>query len=127
LNRLHHAGASGAVRTPALSVSAGNFLVGFRRRQPLPGRCANRKDTCMSVSIDWADKAHTSVVYTFSGKWTWDEFYDCWAWLRTAMDSADAKVSVIMDVRATRYVPPDVFNHIRAILMQLHPNFSRAA
>jgi hypothetical protein len=81
----------------------------------------------MTVTIDWADEAMTSVVYTFNGRWSWDEFYDCWAWLKAAMDSSSGSVSVIMDVRETRHVPPDVFNHIRSILKQLHPNFSRAA
>ncbi len=80
----------------------------------------------MSVTVEWANAQKSIVLYTFKEQWGWDEFYARWDWLKTALDASDHPVSIIMDLRGTRYVPPDSFKHLRAILEQIHPNFSRA-
>ncbi len=78
----------------------------------------------MSVEVDWANEAHTIAVYTFSDPWTWDEFYRCWERLKAEMDASERKISVIMDLRKARAIPPDIMKHLRAIIRQVHPNFS---
>lgn len=80
----------------------------------------------MGVSISWANDDHTIVTYTFADPWTWDEFYRCWDWLKAEMDASDQPISIIMDLRAFRTIPPDIMKHLKGILVQMHPNFSRA-
>jgi hypothetical protein len=81
----------------------------------------------MGVTVDWANTAKTIALYTFDDPWNWDEFYGCWDWLKDALDASDQKVSILMDLRATRTIPRDSMKHLQVILEQVHPNFSRAA
>lgn len=80
----------------------------------------------MGVTVEWANAEKTIVLYTFKDPWNWDEFYTCWDWLKAALDASEHKVSILMDLSATRTIPPDSLKHLRAILEQIHPNFSRA-
>lgn len=80
----------------------------------------------MGVNVNWANEEQTIVSYTFADEWTWDEFYRCWDWLKAAMDASNQPISIIMDLRASRTIPPDIMKHLKAILLQMHPNFSRA-
>lgn len=80
----------------------------------------------MALDVNWANDEHTIVIYTFVDPWTWDEFYRCWGWLKAEMDASAQPISIIMDLRASRAIPPDIMEHLKAILVQVHPNFSRA-
>lgn len=79
----------------------------------------------MSVSINWANDERTIVTYTFAEPWTWDEFYRCWDWLKAELDASTQPVSIIMDMRGVTRIPPDIMKHIKTIVSQIHPNFSR--
>src|SRR3990172_6558845 len=78
----------------------------------------------MGVTVDWYDETKTIVHYQFKDKWTWDEFYVCWEWVRNAMETSAQKVAVITDLSGSLYIPPNPLLHLRALVQQHHPNYA---
>ncbi len=72
----------------------------------------------MGVSVDWYRERKNVICYTFDGTWDWDDLYVCRTWVvqQMAEVKVEEKFSVIVDLRATRHVPPNVLIHLRGII-----------
>ncbi len=52
----------------------------------------------MPVTIDWDNDAHTALLMTFSGRWTWDDVYKASDRSnRELLVSIDHRVDIILD------------------------------
>jgi hypothetical protein len=78
----------------------------------------------MGVSVDWYRGRKDVICYTFEGKWDWDELHECRVWVAQQMAASEQKVSVLVNLRATKHVPPNVLIHLRAIARSIPPNHS---
>lgn len=78
----------------------------------------------MGVTVDWYNEAKTILCYTFTGKWEWEEFYIRWEWVKQAMASVDHKVSMMTDMRDSRYIPANSMLHLRAVAQRTNSNYS---
>jgi hypothetical protein len=78
----------------------------------------------MGVSADWHNEDQAIICYRFDGRWEWDDFYSCREWVRQAMASVDHKVALIIDMSATRHIPPNSMVHLRAVVLRTNPNYA---
>lgn len=80
----------------------------------------------MSVSIRWYDEAHTIIYYTFSERWTWEEYYPAYDDTIVLMDSVPYKVDFIMDMLNSKGLPPGALQQIKRAADRNHPNMGLA-
>jgi hypothetical protein len=84
----------------------------------------------MPVTVRWYDDAHTIILYEFSGKWTWDEFYPIYEQAYEMITGIDGKVHSIcmpMDDDARGHVPVGALTHIPSIIRKTPSNGGIAA
>lgn len=78
----------------------------------------------MGVSVGWYRGRKDVICYTFDGTWDWDEVHARREWVLQQMAESEQKISVIVNLRGTRHVPPNVVMHLRAIARTTPPNHS---
>ena len=59
----------------------------------------------MTITVDWYNNEHTSVINQLVGKWTWDELFHALDQTSILMDTVDYPVNIVLDVRQTPHVP----------------------
>ena len=84
------------------------------------------KGYAMSVHVEWWDDDKRIILYEFSGKWTWEEFYPAYHESIQMMDSVDYKVNFIMDLLQSQHIPPGALHHIKRAADFNHPNMGLA-
>jgi hypothetical protein len=81
----------------------------------------------MSVTVRWWDEdQQTIILYEFTGKWTWSEFYPAYDESIRLMDSVEYKVDFIMDLLNSQHIPPGALQHLKRAADFNHPNMGLA-
>lgn len=70
----------------------------------------------MSISVTWDNEEKTIVRFIYKGKWTWDEFYNSIQQGNAMMQTVPYPVVSIVDMTATRYIPPNAFSHMKRVI-----------
>lgn len=69
----------------------------------------------MPVQINWDDKEHTILLYTFGCTWTWDELYKAIDEGFALTKTVSHNFSIIVDFQKSRGLPPKAFSHFHHI------------
>jgi hypothetical protein len=72
----------------------------------------------MTVSVEWDNEEKTIVRFTYTGKWTWDEFYIHVKQANELMDTVAYRCVSIVDMSKSKHLPPGAAVHIRNIIRQ---------
>lgn len=70
----------------------------------------------MPIQVDWDNPEKTIVRFIYTGKWTWDEFYEVITRANEMMDTVEKPVVSIIDQTASPYLPPNAALHIRNVI-----------
>lgn len=76
----------------------------------------------MAVEVRWTNAEQIVLLYTFSAAWTWDEYYAATTRGRAMVESVDHMVVTIIDLSASRALPPGALTHLRRATTHQHPN-----
>lgn len=76
----------------------------------------------MPVEAYWVDDEQTLIQYDFEGVWTWEEFYPVYGQVVEMMKTVPHKVDNILDLRASRGVPPNALSHLKNLTDKQLPN-----
>jgi hypothetical protein len=68
-----------------------------------------------SVTVSWHDPDETIVYYQFEGKWDWNDFYPAYQQAIDMEKSKPYRVDVIVDLRGSGHMPPNVLLHMKNI------------
>jgi hypothetical protein len=69
----------------------------------------------MAVQVNWDDKEHTILLYTFACTWTWDELYTAIDEGLALTESISHTIYIIVDFQKSRGLPPKAFSHFNHI------------
>ncbi|MEP7291127.1 MAG: hypothetical protein ABI835_05060 [Chloroflexota bacterium] len=66
----------------------------------------------MKVDIRWENEAKTVIRYSYSGEWSWDDFYA----ILNQRDPPppDGQLSALVDLRQTTHLPGDAVLHLKS-------------
>ncbi len=78
----------------------------------------------MSITVDWDDSEHTTLHYTYIGKWTWDENNQAVARGRELARDQPQGVDVIVDFSQSGPFPKGAFSGFRNSLSTTSTVFS---
>jgi len=76
----------------------------------------------MTVKVDWYNAERTIMIYTFVGRWTWEEFYPVFDKMLRDMDTVSHKIDFIMDMLQSEYIPFGAIFHLKRAADTRHPN-----
>lgn len=68
----------------------------------------------MPVSAEWNDNTQTIMRWTFTGKWTWDEYYLCRKSINDDICGVGHVVDLIVDMREGSMLPANAMTHARS-------------
>jgi hypothetical protein len=67
----------------------------------------------MSISITWNNSQKTSLVLTFTGPWSWDEYERMDAHIAAAFASVTHRVDLIIDLSQAGRIPKGTLYYLR--------------
>jgi hypothetical protein len=67
----------------------------------------------MTVTARWFDDKKELVLYTFEGKWTWDELYPVYREAIAMEKSVSQRVDVVLDMLKSTSVPANALMHVK--------------
>ncbi|MEO8392706.1 MAG: hypothetical protein ABI700_06920, partial [Chloroflexota bacterium] len=65
----------------------------------------------MPILIEWNNEPEQIILTTYSGRWTWDDFFKADSTMRQMIDQAKGRVHLIIDVTKNVWFPPDIAEH----------------
>lgn len=74
------------------------------------------------VRVAWDNEEKTAILWRFSGRWTWEDYYAAKRDVIAMMESVEHKVDSIVDLRQTAFIPSGGLSQARALAMKPHPN-----
>lgn len=69
----------------------------------------------MAIDVSWGNEEQTLIHVTFTGNWTWYEFYAAAGTISQHMESAPRPVDIILDMQNSVPVPPDLMLHMQRV------------
>jgi hypothetical protein len=75
----------------------------------------------MAIKVCWDNDAHTAVLVTFDGRFTWEEFEGAWTKTTALYDTVDHPVDTIYDMRRIRVLPANMVSYMRRKFPSRHP------
>jgi len=77
----------------------------------------------MTITVRWADDAHTIIYYEYVGKWTWEEYYRAGDEAVALAQTGNQRVSVIGDFRKSAFLPDAALSGFRRSLQTTRLEF----
>ncbi len=76
----------------------------------------------MSIIVDWDDAEKTTILYTISGRWMWEEFHEAIKQGRNMMDSVThQQVDSIVDMSRGHLLPQNALSNFSRMADHSHP------
>lgn len=72
----------------------------------------------MPIKVEWDNEEKTIVRFTYTGKWTWDEFYVHVKEANDLMDTVERVCVSIVDMSKSNHLPLGAAVHVRNIIRQ---------
>lgn len=69
----------------------------------------------MPVAYSWHDPDKRVLLYSFSGKWAWDEVHQTFRASWEEVRQQDHMVDSISDLGDARNIPPSALTHVRSL------------
>jgi hypothetical protein len=79
----------------------------------------------MPITVQWDNEAKTIVLWTFEGRWSWDEFRAQQAASVALLSSVSHRVHVIADLSQSSQIPRDAFSNYQVSETASAPNRGR--
>ena len=70
----------------------------------------------MGIIVTWDNDAQTVLRYTYSGEWTWDEFYEVVGKGNAMIETVSHPVVSLVDMHDTDHIPTNAITNIRRIV-----------
>jgi hypothetical protein len=75
----------------------------------------------MSIVVSWDNPEKTAIVYTITGRWTWDEFYEALQQERAMLEAeAGERVNFIVNMEQGRMLPDNALSHFARMPKSSH-------
>lgn len=65
----------------------------------------------MPVEVTWGNPEHTYTIFKFTGKWTWDEYYQSINDGQELIADTPGMVNILIDVTEANLVPENLLSH----------------
>ncbi len=75
----------------------------------------------MPIAVEWLDSANNILLISYTGRWTWDDFYDADETMRREIDAVNGTAHLIIDVSKNVWYPPDMAENADIVLSTLDP------
>ena len=75
----------------------------------------------MPVTVEWDDEAHTTILYTFTDDWEWDEFLTLRGQVDVMLDGIDHPIGVILYIRDPKALPHNIYSRVGQLEIARHP------
>ena len=75
----------------------------------------------MPILVEWDNQSQNVILSSYSGRWTWDDFFSGDAAMRQMIDQAKGRAHLIIDVTHNVWFPPDIADHADRIVKELDP------
>ncbi len=75
----------------------------------------------MSITVEWDNDEKTIIRYTYTNRWTWDEFYAAQAQQNRMQETVSRRVNVLVDARNIQTLPDDFLTHLKRVMTERHP------
>ena len=69
----------------------------------------------MAIDVTWGNEEQTLIHVTFTGSWTWYEFYAAAGTISQHMESVSHPVDIVLDMQNSVPVPPDLMLHMQRV------------
>lgn len=69
----------------------------------------------MPIDVFWLNDEKTMLQYDISGSWTWDDLYPKYYEALEMERSVSHFVDIVIDLRESKSIPPNVLTHIKNI------------
>jgi hypothetical protein len=79
----------------------------------------------MGVEVRWANPEKTAILFVYVHPWSWDDLYVAREMRDFMMDEVDHPVTVIIDLSASKQLPPNVFAGIKKMWEKKHAKSAR--
>lgn len=83
------------------------------RKQEFAAIEPNERGELMSVYVQWDSAERRAVVWTLTGRWSWNEFQAAWEMMQAMLESVEHKVDFIYDVRHMSMLPADTITRLK--------------
>jgi hypothetical protein len=80
----------------------------------------------MPATIEWDDDAKTRTLFTFDGKWTWEEYYQARAKGIEMVNSVPHTVNLIVDYTHSSFFPDNMLSNFGSSLQKVPKDFDLA-
>ncbi|MBE2268165.1 MAG: hypothetical protein IAE80_08010 [Anaerolinea sp.] len=80
----------------------------------------------MAVQVTWGNAEHTYTLFKFSGRWTWEEYYQAIKDGYELTKDEPGVVNILVDMTEARLLPGDVLTHAEASMRQPLRSFDLA-
>ena len=75
----------------------------------------------MPITVEWDDETRHIILITYSGRWTWDDFFESDTTVRQMIDKINVQAHMIVDVTKNAWYPSDMAEHADRIVSALDP------
>jgi hypothetical protein len=76
----------------------------------------------MPVEFDWDDDSQTTLRFTASPPWNWNDFHKAMRRAAFWLDTVDHDVDILIDLRHSGKLPAGALGHVRSLGVSIHPN-----
>lgn len=74
----------------------------------------------MAVEVRWLNPEKTVILFVYIHPWSWDDLADAREQRDRLMNEVEHPVTVIIDLSASRQLPPNIFAGIRRVWEKKH-------
>jgi hypothetical protein len=75
----------------------------------------------MPILVEWTNRDDHILTISYSGRWTWDDFYDADEQMRLMIDAIGGKAHLIIDVSRNVWIPPELAQNADVVVSSLDP------
>ncbi len=77
------------------------------------------------MPIELIQDNRTTLRSIYQGRWTWDDFYHNMDEVMAYLEQTEAKIDMIIDLRASGSLPPGALSHLKNIKSMDHPQMGQ--
>ena len=74
----------------------------------------------MGVEVRWVNPDKTVILFVYVHPWSWDDLHEARSTRDDMLEAVDHAVTVIVDLTASRQLPPNLFAGIRRVWEKKH-------
>ena len=80
----------------------------------------------MPIHVSWGNDQKTYTVFTFEGKWTWEEYHQAIAEAFQLVKDCSYTVNILIDMSSCHLFPQNLLSHVGSSMKQAPKHFDLA-